>query len=95
MNAALLPPPRIANPKITSQHLQKAACVYIRQSTMGQVLHHQESTSRQYALRDKALTLGERNQMCADRDLTVRSQSQNREDFKRPGGRVPGRGRSP
>ena len=96
MNAALLPPPRIVNPKITSQHLQKTACVYIRQSTMGQVLHHQESTSRQYALRDKALTLGwsERQIRVLDRDLGQSgSQSQNREDFKTTAGRcVPGRG---
>ena len=44
--------------KITPQHLQKKAYVYVRQSTLGQVLHHQESTSRQYALKDKALSLG-------------------------------------
>ena len=45
--------------KITQDHLQQKAYVYIRQSTMGQVLHHQESTQRQYALKDKAT--GERD----------------------------------
>ncbi len=44
--------------KITVQHRQKPAYIYIRQSTMGQVRHHQESTERQYALRNKALELG-------------------------------------
>lgn len=44
--------------KITVQHHQKPAYIYIRQSTMGQVRHHQESTERQYALRNKALELG-------------------------------------
>ena len=45
-------------PKIQTIHLEKLAYIYIRQSTMGQVRHHQESTERQYALKDKALQLG-------------------------------------
>lgn len=44
--------------KVTPQHLQKTAYVYIRQSSMGQVRHHRESTERQYALKNKALALG-------------------------------------
>jgi hypothetical protein len=44
--------------KIQSHHHQKMAYVYLRQSTMGQVRHHQESTARQYALKDRALNLG-------------------------------------
>ena len=44
--------------KIEDQHLAKQAYVYLRQSTPGQVLHNQESTERQYALKDKALDLG-------------------------------------
>ena len=43
--------------KVTPQHLQKTAYVYIRQSSMGQVRHHRESTERQYALKSKALAL--------------------------------------
>jgi DNA invertase Pin-like site-specific DNA recombinase len=74
-----------AYPKITPAHLQKKAYVYIRQSTLSQVLHHQESTQRQYALREKALSLGwcESRLRILDRDLGQSgSQSQNREDFK-------------
>jgi DNA invertase Pin-like site-specific DNA recombinase len=44
--------------KLTPQHLQKTAYIYIRQSSMGQVRHHRESTERQYALKNKALALG-------------------------------------
>lgn len=44
--------------KIAPQHLQKTAYVYIRQSSMGQVRHHRESTERQYALQNKAAALG-------------------------------------
>jgi DNA invertase Pin-like site-specific DNA recombinase len=44
--------------KIHPHQLQKNAYVYLRQSTMRQVYHNQESTERQYALKDKALTLG-------------------------------------
>ncbi|THB81157.1 MAG: recombinase family protein, partial [Desulfobacteraceae bacterium] len=44
--------------KIKNSHRQKPAYIYIRQSTMGQVRHHQESTERQYALKDKAIQLG-------------------------------------
>lgn len=44
--------------KITPQHLQKTAYVYIRQSSMGQVRHHRESTERQYALQDTARSFG-------------------------------------
>ena len=36
--------------KITETHLQKTAYVYLRQSSMGQVRNHRESTERQYAL---------------------------------------------
>lgn len=44
--------------KITSQHLQRDAYLYIRQSTPRQVLENTESTQRQYALRDRAVMLG-------------------------------------
>ena len=46
------------NPKITEQHRSRPAYIYVRQSTNAQVLHHQESTERQYALRTMALELG-------------------------------------
>lgn len=44
--------------KVTSQHLQSDAYLYIRQSTPRQVLENTESTQRQYALRDRAVALG-------------------------------------
>ena len=44
--------------KIQPTHTQRAACVYIRQSTPGQVEHNRESTARQYALADRAIQLG-------------------------------------
>jgi len=44
--------------KIKPAHTQRAAYVYIRQSTPGQVEHNRESTARQYALADRACQLG-------------------------------------
>jgi DNA invertase Pin-like site-specific DNA recombinase len=44
--------------KVTGAHQAKLAVVYVRQSTPRQVLDHQESRERQYALADQAVTLG-------------------------------------
>ncbi len=44
--------------KIQPDHLRRHAYVYVRQSTTTQVLHHRESTARQYALRDRAQQFG-------------------------------------
>jgi hypothetical protein len=44
--------------KITDEHLQRLAIVYVQQSTQQQVLEHRESTARQYALADRAVALG-------------------------------------
>jgi DNA invertase Pin-like site-specific DNA recombinase len=44
--------------KITTEHLQRPAYLYIRQSTLRQVLENTESTQRQYALRQRAVALG-------------------------------------
>src|SRR4051812_47307719 len=49
-------PPR--SPKLRAWHLDRSAFVYVRQSTPQQVLDHQESTARQYALADRAVALG-------------------------------------
>src|SRR6266436_274893 len=61
------------NPKISEQQQSKPAYIYVRQSTLAQVRHHQESTERQYALRKKALELGwsETSIRILDRDLGV------------------------
>ncbi|WP_295432602.1 recombinase family protein [uncultured Thiodictyon sp.] len=71
--------------QITPHHLQRPAYVYVRQSTMGQVRHHQESTERQYALREKAIALGwaETAIRILDGDLGQSgAHSAQREDFK-------------
>ena len=44
--------------KITAEHLQRSACVYIRQSTADQLVHNLESQRRQYGLADRAKQLG-------------------------------------
>src|SRR5690242_8645394 len=47
-----------AHQKITSEHLSRMAYLYVRQSTLRQVLENTESTQRQYALRERAVALG-------------------------------------
>ncbi len=44
--------------KIAAAHLQRQAYLYVRQSTLRQVLENTESTKRQYALRERAVALG-------------------------------------
>jgi DNA invertase Pin-like site-specific DNA recombinase len=44
--------------KINTKHQAKLAYVYIRQSSLGQVTHHQESTDLQYQLVTRAVQLG-------------------------------------
>ena len=44
--------------KITAEHLQRSACVYVRQSTADQLVHNRGSQRRQYALADRAKQLG-------------------------------------
>ena len=47
-----------AHQKVKSTHLKRSAYLYIRQSTLRQVLENTESTKRQYALRQHAIALG-------------------------------------
>src|SRR5215471_6954854 len=73
------------NSKIAEHHRSKPAYIYLRQSTPGQVRHHQESTERQYALREMALALGWSESLIRtlDRDLgKTGTQMTEREDFK-------------
>src|SRR6202451_2934639 len=73
------------NSKITAQHHSKPAYVYLRQSTPGQVRHHQGSTERQYAPKEKAEELGwsEPAIRILDGDLGLSgTQMAGREDFK-------------
>ncbi len=55
--------------KITPQHLQRAAYVYVRQSTVTQVHEHLESQRRQYALAEHARTWGWQQVEVVDDDL--------------------------
>jgi hypothetical protein len=55
--------------KIQSIHTERDACVYIRQSSMGQVRHHLEGQRRQYDLRERAQSLGFQRVVTIDEDL--------------------------
>ena len=70
-------------PKVRAEHLGREALVYVRQSTMAQVRFNQESTHRQYALRERALSLGwpEEHIRVIDGDLGISGSGRSR----RPG----------
>ena len=44
--------------KVSAEHLARTAYLYVRQSTLRQVVQNTESTERQYALRQRAVALG-------------------------------------
>ena len=44
--------------KVSPSHLHRDAYLYVRQSTLRQVVENTESTQRQYALRERAIALG-------------------------------------
>jgi DNA invertase Pin-like site-specific DNA recombinase len=72
--------------KVNATHLQRNAYLYIRQSTLRQVIENSESTKRQYALRQKAVTLGwpEDHIIVIDNDLGQSGASAaDREGFQR------------
>ena len=50
--------PDLAASKVTAAHLSRQAVLYVRQSSLKQVLHNTESAIRQYDLRGKAIALG-------------------------------------
>jgi len=82
--------------KITPEHLRKNAYLYIRQSTLHQVLENTESTRRQYELRQRAVALGwpEERIVVIDSDLGQSGASaKDREGFQRLVGEV-GTGRA-
>jgi len=55
--------------KILATHRERTAYVYVRQSTMHQVRHNQESQQRQYELPDRARQLGFGQVVVIDEDL--------------------------
>jgi len=50
--------PDTAESKVTAAHLSRRALLYVRQSSLKQVIHNTESAIRQYDLRGKAIALG-------------------------------------
>lgn len=70
---------------ITKDHLKKKAIIYVRQSSMQQVLTHKESLNLQYNLKNKAISFGwDENQIeIIDLDLGISGKSADtREGFK-------------
>src|SRR6266704_4932544 len=57
------------HPKVTAQHLARKAVVYLRQSSPKQVQENLQSQRLQYALREKAITIGFRDVEIIDDDL--------------------------
>ena len=47
-----------AGEKVRAHHLDRIACIYVRQSTLAQVQHHRQSTERQYGFVQRAAALG-------------------------------------
>ena len=77
--------------KITADHRERTAIVYIRQSSLAQVRDNTESTARQYALADEAVRLGWARQQVEviDADLGLSGRSADRRPgFKDLVGRV-------
>ncbi|MCD4707740.1 MAG: recombinase family protein [Candidatus Sabulitectum sp.] len=75
----------MAHEKVKRSHLKRDAYLYIRQSTLRQVFENTESTKRQYALRDRALTLGWAIEQIVviDSDLGKSGASTDREGFQK------------
>ena len=75
-----------SNNKITQRHLAKTAYLYIRQSTLRQVQENTESTLRQYALKDRLVSMGwaRTDIVVIDRDLGRSGKDgEHREGFKK------------
>jgi DNA invertase Pin-like site-specific DNA recombinase len=74
-----------AHTKIGASHLKRDAYLYVRQSTVRQVFENQESTKRQYGLRQRAVALGwpVERVIVIDSDLGQSGASTDREGFQR------------
>jgi len=71
------------NVKITTDHLARQAYLYIRQSTPEQVKYNLESKRLQYALADRARTLGWQDVEVIDEDLGISGEGIPRSGFER------------
>jgi DNA invertase Pin-like site-specific DNA recombinase len=69
--------------KITSDHLARAAFVYVRQSTAYQVANNLESQRRQYGLVERARQLGWEDVQVVDDDLGRSGGGTARPDFEK------------
>lgn len=72
--------------KITPDHLSRRAALYVRQSSVRQVYENQESTKRQYALKQRGVALGWPEDMIdvIDEDLGISgASSDGRSGYKR------------
>jgi DNA invertase Pin-like site-specific DNA recombinase len=72
--------------KVDARHLKRQAYLYVRQSSLRQVLENTESTERQYALKQRALALGwtQERIIVVDTDLGQSGASSvDREGFQR------------
>jgi len=72
--------------KILGRHLERLAVVYVRQSTVQQMMDHRESTNLQYGLANRAIALGwpEGRVLVIDEDLgKSASSAEGREGFAR------------
>src|SRR3989338_2122475 len=73
-----------ATSKITAQHLNRNAYLYVRQSTIRQVVENTESTKRQYDLRRRSTALGWSDEQIQviDCDLGESGASTTRDGFR-------------
>ena len=69
--------------KISAEHLSRAACVYVRQSSPGQLQNNPESRRRQYALAETAKALAFSEVIVIDEDLGVSGSGTRRAGFER------------
>jgi excisionase family DNA binding protein len=69
--------------KISAEHLSRAACVYVRQSSPGQLQNNPESRRRQYALAETARALAFSEVIVIDEDLGVSGSGTRRAGFER------------
>jgi DNA invertase Pin-like site-specific DNA recombinase len=77
--------------KVTPEHLKRNAYLYVRQSSLRQVIENTESRRRQYELRQRAVALGwpDERIVVIDNDLGLSAASAaDREGFQRLVGEV-------
>ena len=76
----------MTHPKVKRNHLKRKAAIYIRQSSLHQVIEHDESKRRQYQLVELAKSLGWKETACEiiDDDQAISAtQSYNRPGYQR------------